>query len=225
MQLPRLSDSEFAGLIELGESRSVEFKPGGSRKNELLLAWVVRGVLAMSNTADGGWVILGIEERGETAVFTGLSRHDLLTWNQDDFAATVSGYVDAYVTATAYEARHAGVDFVVLRVRQFDDVPTLSKRAVKKPGHPKEKPEYILKEGAIYIRPRGKPESRELRTYAEMRELVELARLPVRESALQGLTSAAARLEAAVDRLAGASPAPSTPSDDELFDRQRDPLR
>jgi hypothetical protein len=58
---------------------------------------------------------------------------------------------------------------VVITVREFDTVPAICTRSYQ------EKASVILKDGALYVRSQRKPESREVATYEEMLQLIELA--------------------------------------------------
>jgi hypothetical protein len=61
------------------------------------------------------------------------------------------------------------MNIVVIHVDEFDEIPVLCKRADTFNGR------VILKEGACYVRSRGKPESAEVSTHEDMRALLELA--------------------------------------------------
>jgi hypothetical protein len=63
-----------------------------------------------------------------------------------------------------------GRKFVVIRVYQFDDIPILCAKDYNEPGKAP-----VLRRGACYVRARHKPETSEIPSEEEMRELLELA--------------------------------------------------
>ena len=71
---------------------AVEFKPGAPRTSSEVFARVVRAALALANSKDGGWIILGIEERDKKPQLIGLQAADLASWNYDDVSAALNGF-------------------------------------------------------------------------------------------------------------------------------------
>jgi len=101
---------------------------------------------------------------------------------------------------------YQGRRFVELEVHEFDELPILCKTTYM------ERPptqQVILREGACYVRRRGKPETSEIPTQSEMRELLDLA---IEKGVRRFITRAlAVGLEL---------PGGSAPSDQERFDQQ-----
>jgi predicted HTH transcriptional regulator len=169
-----MTTEEFIDLIEQGhESPAVEFKPGAPRTAQAVFARIARAVLALSNRRDGGWVIIGVEEKGgKTPILKGVEAADLAGWNHDDVSAALNGFADPYVSVDVEVVAYNNSNFVVIRVHEFEEVPVICRRDV--PAPPGEK-RPILRDGACYVRSRKKPESVEMPTQTEMRELLELA--------------------------------------------------
>ena len=63
------------------------------------------------------------------------------------------------------EKLYNGNSFIVLLVEEFADVPVICKRPYGS----------VLREGACYVRTRRKPETTEIPTQADMRDLLDLA--------------------------------------------------
>ena len=63
--------------------------------------------------------------------------------------------------------------FVVIRVHEFEDIPILCQKDLQTAGRGKR--DLILRRGACYVRSRHKPETSEIPSEEEMRELLELA--------------------------------------------------
>lgn len=165
-----MTPDELREAIALGhEQPGVEFKGAGIRDDKLFSARVIRGVLAMSNRRDGGHIVIGVKEDEGALSLVGLDDAERTTWHHDDIAAQVSRYADPYVTFTAEELTLDGKTVVVLTVAHCELGPVICKRAYNRDKV------TVLREGAIYIRPRTKSESREVSSSSEMRELIELA--------------------------------------------------
>ena len=157
---------EFAQILERGhETPGLEFKGPGSRKDKDFFAKVVRAALAMTNRRNGGQIVIGVGEDGDRLAPDGLSDKELTTWNHDDVTGAMSAYADPYVSASVEQLTHLDKNYAIIRIDEFEEVPVLCKR------------EYpsILRDGACYVRRRGRIESSEIPNQAEMRDLVELA--------------------------------------------------
>jgi predicted HTH transcriptional regulator len=166
-----MTGDELDGLIAAGERRSVEFKSGGSLSDNHLVARVARAVLAMTNTRDGGRVIIGVEEVNATPVAKGVNAAELPSWKFDHIAAKVAAYADPYVNFELDVVNLSGTAFVVLTVEEFDQFPVICKKAFDTPPPVR----TVLRRGAVYIRGRPKPESVEVANEADMRELLDFA--------------------------------------------------
>lgn len=165
-----MTEEEFAEIIARGrEQSSVEFKSAGFRTDKHLFAKVTRATLGMANRRDGGLVIVGIEEGDVGLELKGLTHHELATWRHDDIADGFASYADPSIEFDTEQIIYQSKTFIVITVDEFSEVPVLCKR-----GYNKDR-ELILRNGACYIRPRRKPETIEVSTYADMRDLIDLA--------------------------------------------------
>jgi predicted HTH transcriptional regulator len=202
-----MDKQEFSEIIGRGrEQPGVEFKGGGSRKDKRLLAKVIRAVMGMANRRDGGRVIIGVQEdEGGAPIFNGVSPEDLLTWSYDDLADSLAQYVDPSVNFDLETVEYEGKTFVAILVHEFEDIPVLCK---------KDYPD-VLRAGACYVRTRRKPETLEVPTQADMRDLLELA-------IDKGIRKFVTRARAGRLDLSGQLP----PTDGDLFNEQiKDLLR
>jgi predicted HTH transcriptional regulator len=186
----------------------VEFKGAWVRTDKLFLTRVVRAILGMANRRDGGLVIIGVEEltRPEPV---GLSDEQAESWlNYDDVSPSVNEYASPCVRFEPKLRTFWGKKFVFIRVHQFDDIPILCAKDYNEPG----RPAPVLRRGACYVRARHKPETSEIPSEEEMRELLELAiDIGVRKFVTRA-------------QQAGLFPTtlsmPARPSDEALFQRQ-----
>src|SRR5579872_89922 len=161
-----MNPDELAELLATGWERfDVEFKSPGARTDKAYLGKVTRAVLAMSNRRDGGMVVLGVDERrSQKATLLGLTSVQLGTWKSDDARDALASYAEPSVEVDVHQVTLDDKTAVILQVREFADVPVLC----RKDG-------VGLREGALYVRSRRKPESVEVPRQAEMREVIELA--------------------------------------------------
>lgn len=161
-----MTDEEFAQVMSLSrELRGTEFKGPGASSNSRLLAQVVKAVLGMANRRDGGRVIIGVADSEGVLNPVGLRDADLDTWKYDVVADRIAVYADPNVTFDLEVREYNGGRYVVLQVEEFTDVPVLCKRAYQP----------VLRAGACYVRTRRKPETTEVPTQADMRDLLDLA--------------------------------------------------
>lgn len=162
------SVAEIEDLLTLGrESRSFEVKGPGALTDSAFCARVARAVMAMGNLRDGGLVCLGIDDKALDSKLPGLSDEQLAQWSDFDNVHDALARFTRPAAAFALQPLElsSGARIVVLDVAEFDDVPHVCER-----DH-----SDILRRGALYVRPRGKPRSEHVPSSEEMRELLELA--------------------------------------------------
>jgi predicted HTH transcriptional regulator len=202
-----MTDQEFSEIFARGhEATGVEFKGPGPLSDRRLSAQVVRAVLGMANKRDGGLVIIGVGDAGGVLNPVGLNDQDLATWRYDDVADRLATYADPSVSFDLEVKEYNGNRYVVLHVEEFADIPVLCKRDYQ----------GVLRDGACYVRSHRKPETSEIPTQADMRDLLDLAT----EKSLQKWITQAVR--------AGIIAFPTVippPTDQELLDQQLGDLR
>ena len=202
-----MTDEEFAQIMGLAhEIRGVEFKGPGASSEGRLFAQVVKAMLGMANRRDGGRVVIGVQDLGSVLNPIGLDEAQLATWNYDHVSDRVAVYADPGVAFDLEIREYNGRSYVVIQVEEFADVPVLCKRAY----------DGVLRDGACYVRPRRKPETTEIPTYADMRDLLDLAT----EKGVRRLLAHAQRAGLAVP-----PDVVTTATDQERFDQQLGDLR
>lgn len=160
----------FDKILELleagGETRNIEFKKTYDGGNPQHKAKIVKCILAMSNTKDGGYLILGIDdEKQGLEKLTGMEQEHYEKLNYDHIVVEVNKFADPPIAFHMYPIQNEDKYFVLLRIPEFDEFPIICKRSG----------EQGLKEGAVYSRSKTKPESALIRSQSEMRELIDLA--------------------------------------------------
>ena len=170
---------EFDALLERGyETSGVEFKGPGKPSDSELFAKVVRALLGMANRREGGMIILGVTETGKGGQSSprfgpvGLSDEEFRLWmNYDDISQKINSYARPSVVfdLEPHEIPD-GKKFVIVRVREFDDIPILCTK-----DYASQSGDVVLRGGACYVRSRRKPETAEIPTEEDMRALLESA--------------------------------------------------
>ena len=165
-----MDTAHLQSVLAFGREQSgIEFKGPGRRTDRHFLARVVRAVLGMANRRDGGYVILGVADSGGELLPEGLGAEDLQTWTYDHVADSFATYADPSVQFTVTTPSIDSKTFVAIHVAEFGEVPVLCKKDYNRDAI------AVLREGALYVRSRRKPETLEVSTYSDMRDLVELA--------------------------------------------------
>ena len=147
------------------EQRGVEFKGPGLRTDKPFLAKVVRATIGMANTPDGGTVIIGVAEKDDQLDPIGLRPDEIATWGYDDLHANVTNYADPFVEFDVGTVQMDGKQFIAIDVVEFAEMPVICKRDYAD----------VLRDGALYVRRRGKNETVEVPSHVEMREVIERA--------------------------------------------------
>ncbi len=162
----QMNASEFAKIVEIAkEGRHIEFKCSMSWADASFRAKLIKSVLAFSNVRDGGRIIIGVDQHDDTFDFVGVSADDLGTYDEDTITANVAEYADPYVRLALERVRYDDNDYIVIRVMEFEDVPVIC----RKDGLSN------LRRGAIYTRTHRMPESAEVPSQTELREILDIA--------------------------------------------------
>lgn len=157
-----MNEEQFKQLIGFGkETVSLEFKE--SQTWDVLKPKIMKCILAMSNTQNGGNLVIGIHDNGD---ILGVDPAHLATYNEEHIKDAISPYAHPYVDFDMdIVSTSEGPNFVVFTIREFNELPVIC------PGHGNG-----LERGAIYVRTRNRrPESVKIPDAIHMRELIDLA--------------------------------------------------
>lgn len=163
-----LTETQIKSLIHLKtESKNLDYKESlhwvESRDGRLEL---VRDLLAMGNTQDGGQVILGVND--ETFDAVGMPEADWKSFDQtkvNEFAQKFAGPV---FSCQVYKHLIDGRRHVCVEVPEFTNEPLICRADANSSTRPEK---LILQAGALYIRTR-KGTTEKIRTAEDMRELL-----------------------------------------------------
>lgn len=207
-----MTDREFEEILARGhERRGTEFKGPGPRTDRYFFARVTRAVLGMANHRDGGLVVIGIEDKNSVIKPVGLNAADLATWNHDEVSTSLAVYADPSVSFDLQVLDYKGNRHVILKIHEFEDIPVLCRQDYMRGD------EVVLRKGACYVRSKHKPETSEIPSQEDMRDLLDLA-------TDKGVSKFVAR--AVKSGLIIVSPPGATaPADKELFEAQLADLR
>jgi len=168
--MDRVNTNELEELLEGGRERSgLDFKAS--------CAWAkaqefAKDILAMSNTRDGGYIVVGVNEQDDGSYTRmGVSATDRVTYKEDEMRDQMTKYADPHVDFSCQVLSDAqGLFYVVIRVYEFTNVPVICR-----------KDSNSTQAGTIYFRNSNRRiESAPLSNSSDMRELIERAAIKQR---------------------------------------------
>lgn len=125
---------------------------------------LVKDIIAMANTQDGGNILFGVEDN--TFNLVGLSEEDYLSFDTTDVNNFLHSYTDPKHSCNVSKPQYNGKDFVIISVPEFDEDPIICKKDANDEDN-----RLILQEGSIYIRTESAQSTDKIST-TEMRELL-----------------------------------------------------
>jgi predicted HTH transcriptional regulator len=153
-------------LRVLKENRNKEFKRSTPWLEKEFKCKIAKSILAFSNVRDGGFIVIGVNQLEDKSFDpVGMSDEDFKTYNEDHVQAFVAEYADPFSQVEFHPLTLENKKFVVIKVFEFAEIPVIC----KKDGSSN------LRKGAIYTRTYRIPESAEVPSQSEMREILDLA--------------------------------------------------
>ncbi len=184
-----LDASELEAMLASGyEQRAFELKGAGLRTDKQFFAKVTRAALSMGNLRDGGFVVIGIDDKNPASLGPGLSDEQFASWSEYDHVARgLADYADPplHFEMASYNLS-SGARVALLKVSEFSDMPHLCAKAY----------EPDLRKGALYVRTRKLPETAEVASSVEMRDVLDLATEKALRSYVETAQRAGVRFEA-----------------------------
>lgn len=160
-----LHDRVCLALDRCQESAEIDFKESSPWET---LKWrLIKTSLGMSNLRDGGIVVIGASERGDSWDLTGIRDDHLATYDVDVIIDIFNKYgspkVNADIVLVTYRNNHK---FLCIQIREFDDIPIVCKN---------NGPDGLI-EGAVFVRPpSGRARTTRVTDASQMHDLIELA--------------------------------------------------
>jgi len=170
MPLARLSKDELVEIIYHGrEERNIEYKSSMLWERSEKRFEIIKCILGMANMRDGGFIVFGVEQQDSNFILSGMAPDHVMSFNQDKVDDVVKDFADPFVETQVIIVEHESKKFVVIQVNEFEEIPVICKK-----NYPP-RSGTLLREGAIYNRPKGKSETTEVSTQAGMREIIDMA--------------------------------------------------
>ena len=162
--MPSPDGPDVSALIAAGrESPNLEYKQSAPWDD--LRVNLIRTVLGMTNTRDGGAIVVGVAERDGAFNPDGMDAGHIASFpTEENLRAAVNGFAEPFVEPLLDEREHDGKRFLVITVPELGQEPVLCRKT-----------EGRLREGALYVRSTRTPETVEARTPTDTRALLRLA--------------------------------------------------
>jgi len=142
---------------------------------------IVKDILAMSNTQDGGQLIFGVED--ETFEPAGMSDAEFQSFDPTRLNDFLRRFTDPPLACGVYKFTFDGRRCAVIEVPEFSEVPIICKADANSAIEPRR---LILKRGGMYVRT-DRPSSELVSSVEEMRDLVGRASRKKREELLRSI--------------------------------------
>lgn len=162
---------EIATLIHRkSETAHVDYKAGfeWNKENRDHQLELIRDMIAMANTQDGGTLILGVEDG--TYNLIGVAPEILTSFDQTDVGQMLYSYSEPKLPFELQKAQVNGNNVIVIRIPKFTDTPIICSDV----AHGKDPTKPILRRGALYIRTDA-AQTEEISSVHEMRHLLNRA--------------------------------------------------
>jgi len=167
-----MTDDEICRLLALkSEGPNLDYKAGfeWTKANRDLKYELVRDLMALANTKDGGRVVFGV--RDADLEFVGVSVGIFESIDPTDVLAMLHDNAAPKVRCAVYKRQPDGRRVVVFDVAEFEDTPIICTNTIDSQDGSKR---LILRQAAIYTRT-GAGTTEEITAPDDMRSLIERA--------------------------------------------------
>jgi schlafen family protein len=167
-----MTDEEIRNLILLkSEGPNLDYKAGfpWTKDNRDKKYEIIRDLIALSNTKDGGCVIFGV--RDEDLSFIGVSSDVYESADPSSVLQMLYDNAAPKACCAIFKREIDGKRVVVFDVAEFDETPTICTNTILSSDGAKR---TILREGAVYVRT-GAATTEEISTADDMRSLISRA--------------------------------------------------
>lgn len=169
-------DEFFTGLLENPKetrSRDNKSKTGWPPPRSPGRLYLIRDIIAFSNTRDGGTLVFGVENG--THQLIGLTNDELKSFDKSAIYEALKTFASPIPDFDVERCQLDGNWYVAVVVREFGEVPTICRQSAEAGvGSMNPKIKTVLRCGAIYIRTEG-AQTVEIDSEQLTRELLELA--------------------------------------------------
>jgi predicted HTH transcriptional regulator len=172
--MKEVSESTIEQILQgNSENLNLEFKSTFDfNKNIWARERLIRSILAMSNTRNGGYILIGVAENGDKSLnLSGIDENHLQLFKTkvEDLKSKVESFSSSPVSYEVGLGKYKRNEYILISVTEF----LLSPQICRKNGEHKDK---ILEEGALYIRTlKDKPSSIKLTNPVDIQDFLERA--------------------------------------------------
>lgn len=164
------------------EERNIEYKDSMSWSDNGCKLKILKAALAMANHFNGGVIVVGVKQKGNSFTPVGLSKTVYSSFVHDYIAQFINERADPKIQLTitcdemnvvSASGRKKSRRFCIIQVAESRELPVISTRQVLYDDAVKAFPKNICtRPSAIYIRAGSPVESREINNQEEWRELL-----------------------------------------------------
>ncbi len=168
---------QLKDYVNLGSERvDLEYKRSIDWEDRNAKIKITKAMMAMSNIRDGGVIIIGVEEDGTPS---GMTKKHCRSFEYDKIARHLNARtmppIDFVVTCGKITHEDNEKLFVVIQISESKELPVVSiKHEKRDPNGLLDMKNTYIRENAIYIRSKSPIESREIGSYSEWKEFIEL---------------------------------------------------
>jgi predicted HTH transcriptional regulator len=181
-----VTDDDIRRLLALkSEGPNLEYKAGfdwNDSKNRDHKYELMRDLIALANTKDGGRIVFGVNDADFQ--FVGVSQVIFESIDPADVGSMLHDVAAPKVRFAIYRTNIDGKRVVVFDVAEFDETPIICEKAIPATDGSKR---VILRRGAVYIRT-GASSTEEIVAPDEMRSLIERAVRRKQDELLKAMT-------------------------------------
>jgi predicted HTH transcriptional regulator len=152
-----------AALGRLFESRDLDFKKSAPWVD--LKSKIIKTAMAMSNIRDGGTIVIGVDESGDTWQATGILPEHLATYDPDVIASQINVYASPAISPILVTVDIDGKCFLAIDIPEFAQLPVICQQNGS---------DGLIK-GTIFVRPTGTPRTERPANAEELREVIDIA--------------------------------------------------
>jgi hypothetical protein len=116
-----LHDRVVAALDSCHESRDIEFKRSAPWQD--LQEHITKTSMAMSNLRDGGIIVVGVGEGDPAPTLDGIQPEHLATFDDGNVNDWVNKYASPAIRLALVRVTHASLEFLAIRISEFDATP------------------------------------------------------------------------------------------------------
>ena len=162
----RFHDRVLKALDRCQETQGIDFKESSPWES---LKWrIIKTALGMANLRDGGIIVIGASERGQTWDLTGIIDEDANTYDTDRMIDVVNKYSSPNIELDIVLVKYRNDrDSLAIQIKEFNDTPVVCKKnGLNGKG---------ILEGSVYVRPPGVARTTRITNASQMHDLLELA--------------------------------------------------